>query len=79
MLHLRRPPSRVAAFFRIVFVSLSGEAVGCLLAMPMSAYRLRVLRRMSRTAFSAGSFWLIDFCLIFVPFGHYDEPRNPPL
>ena len=38
-------------------------------------YCLRVLRRISRTALSAGSFLLIDFCLIFVPFGHYDEPE----
>ena len=30
---------------------------------------------MSRMAFSAGSFLLIDFCLIFVPFGHYNEPE----
>ena len=36
---------------------------------------LRVLRRISRTVRSAGSFLLIDFCLIFVPFGHYDEPE----
>ena len=28
-----------------------------------------------RTVLSAGSFLLIDFCLIFVPFGHYDEPE----
>ena len=41
-------------------------------------YRLRVLRRMSRTDFSAGSFWLIDFWLIFVPFGHDDEPEILP-
>ena len=33
---------------------------------------------MSRTAFSAGSFLLMDFCLIFVPFGHYDEPEILP-
>ena len=38
-------------------------------------YCLRVLRRISRTALSTGSFLLIDFCLIFVPFGHYDEPE----
>ena len=38
-------------------------------------YCLRVLRRISRTALSAGSFLVIDFCLIFVPFGHYDEPE----
>ena len=33
------------------------------------------VRRISRTVLSAGSFLLIDFCLIFVPFGHYDEPE----
>ena len=38
-------------------------------------YCLRVLRRISRTALSAGSLLLNDFCLIFVPFGHYDEPE----
>ncbi len=38
-------------------------------------YCLLVLRRMSRTAFSAVSFVLINFRLIFVPFGHYDEPE----
>ena len=32
-------------------------------------YCLRVLRRMSRTAFSAGDFALMDFCLIFTPRG----------
>jgi len=26
----------------------------------------------------AGSFLFIDFCLIFVPFGHYDEPEFLP-
>ena len=31
--------------------------------------------RISRTVLSAGSFLLIDFCLTFVPFGHYDEPE----
>ena len=40
-----------------------------------AVYCLRVLRRISRTVPSAGSFLLIDFCLIFVPFGHYDEPE----
>ena len=40
-----------------------------------AVYCLRVLRRISRTVLSAGSFLLIDFCLIFVPFGHYDEPE----
>ena len=43
-----------------------------------AVYCLRVLRRISRTVLSAGSFLLIDFCLIFVPFGHYDE-TDPPL
>ena len=33
---------------------------------------------MSRTTFSAGPFLLIDFCLIFVPFGHYDETEIIP-
>ena len=27
-------------------------------------------------ACSAGSLLLMVFCLIFVPFGHYDEPEN---
>ena len=40
-----------------------------------AVYCLRVLRRISQTVPSAGSFLLIDFCLIFVPFGHYDEPE----
>ena len=31
---------------------------------------------MSRMACSAGSLLLMVFCLIFVPFGHYDEPEN---
>ncbi len=30
---------------------------------------------MSRIDFSAGSFLLMKFCLIFVPFSHYDEPE----
>ena len=33
---------------------------------------------MSQTTLSAGAFLLIDFCLIFVPFGHYDEPKILP-
>jgi hypothetical protein len=41
-------------------------------------YCLRVLRRISRTVLSAGSFRLIDFCLIFAPFGHDDEPEILP-
>ena len=40
-----------------------------------AVYCLRVLRRISRTVLSAASFLLIDFCLIFVPFGHDDEPE----
>ena len=40
-----------------------------------AVYCLRVLRRISRTVLSAGSFLRIDFCLIFVPFGYYDEPE----
>jgi hypothetical protein len=36
------------------------------------------LRRISRTVFSAVSFVVIDFCLIFVPYGHYDEPKFLP-
>ena len=39
-------------------------------------YRLRVLRRMSRMACSAGSLLLMVFCLIFVPYGHYDQPEK---
>ncbi len=38
-------------------------------------YCLRVCRRISRTACSAPDFGEMDFCLIFVPFGHYDEPE----
>ena len=33
---------------------------------------------MSRIAFSAGFLKVIDFCLIFVPYGHYDEPEILP-
>ena len=35
--------------------------------------RLRVRRRIFRTTCSAGSLAPMDFCLISVPFGHYDE------
>ena len=38
-------------------------------------YCLRVRRRMSRTVCSTPLDELIDFCLICVPFGHYDEPE----
>ena len=41
-------------------------------------YCFRVLRRISRTVFSAVSFVVIDFCLICVPYGHYDEPKILP-
>ena len=37
-----------------------------------------VCRRIYRTTFSAGSFERIDFYLIFVPFGYYDEPEILP-
>jgi hypothetical protein len=30
---------------------------------------------MTQCLFSAGAFLLINFCLIFIPFGHYDEPE----
>ena len=33
---------------------------------------------MSRLTLSAEFFLLIDFCLIFVPFGHYDEAEILP-
>ena len=33
------------------------------------------MRRISRTVRSAASLELIDRCLIFVPFGHDDEPE----
>lgn len=47
-------------------------------------YCLRVIRRISQTVFSVGSFLRIDFRLIFVPFGQCDEPEilhyeNPSL
>ena len=38
-------------------------------------YFRRARRRISRTAFSVGSFDAIDFCPICVPFGHYDGPE----
>ena len=41
-------------------------------------YCLTVLRRISRTTLSAESLLLNDFWLIFVPFGHYDEPKILP-
>ena len=41
----------------------------------LSLILLARLAAISRTALSAGSLLLIDFCLIFVPFGHYDEPE----
>ena len=41
-------------------------------------YCLRVRRQMYRTVFSAGSLARVDFWLIFVPFGHYDEPEILP-
>ena len=47
-------------------------------AVKTAKYCLRVLRRISRTALSDGSLLLNDLCLIFVPFGHYDEPKILP-
>ncbi len=34
-----------------------------------------VLRLKGNMRVSAGSFELMDSCLIFIPFGHYDEPE----
>ena len=41
-------------------------------------YCLRVARRMSLMALSPPVCRVCDFCLIFVPFGHYDEPEILP-
>ena len=41
-------------------------------------YCLRVARRMSLIALVAPVCRVCDFCLIFVPFGHYDEPEILP-
>lgn len=41
-------------------------------------YCLRVRRQISRTVCSAPAFKASDFCLICVPFGHYDEPEILP-
>ena len=38
-------------------------------------YYLRVALRMSLIALAAPVCRVCDFCLIFVPFGHYDEPE----
>ena len=54
---------------------LAAQANTTIQIFSSAVYCLRVLRRISRTVLSAGSFLLIDFCLIFVPFGHYDEPE----
>ena len=43
-----------------------------------AAYCLRVARRMSLIALAAPVWRVCDFCLIFVPFGHYDEPEILP-
>ena len=37
----------------------------------------RVLRLISRTVFST-ALWSSCFCLVFVPFSLYDEPKTPP-
>ena len=41
-------------------------------------YCLRVALRMSLIALAAPVWRVCDFCLIFVPFGHYDEPQILP-
>jgi len=41
-------------------------------------YCLRVARRMSLIALAAPVWRVCNFCLIFVPFGHYDEPETLP-
>ena len=41
-------------------------------------YCLRVARRMSLMVLSAAVCRACDFCLICVPFGHYDEPEILP-
>ena len=41
-------------------------------------YCLRVARRMSLIALAAPVWRVSDFCLIFVPFGHYDETETLP-
>jgi len=38
-------------------------------------FYLCILRQMSPTTFSVGFIVFIDFCFIFVAFGHYDEPE----
>ena len=44
-----------------------------LLSASMTSIELSL--RLTRIAFSAGLFLVIDFCFSFVPFGHYDEPE----
>ena len=41
-------------------------------------YCFRVARRMSLIALAAPVWRVCDFCLIFVPFAHYDEPETLP-
>jgi len=41
-------------------------------------YCFRVARRMSLIALAAPVWRVCDFYLIFVPFGHYDEPETLP-
>ncbi len=56
---------------------LSAMDAAELVGMSERTFR-RYRRRMSRTVFSAGSLARVDFCLIFVPFGHCDEPEILP-
>jgi len=46
--------------------------------LPSAEYCFRVARRMFLTTRSAGAFWLDDFALIFVPYGHCDETKTLP-
>ena len=46
--------------------------------LPSAEYCFRVARRISLTTRSAGGFWLDDFALIFVPYGHCDETKILP-
>jgi len=41
-------------------------------------YYFRVARRMSLIALAAPVWRVCNFCLIFVPFDHYDEPETLP-
>ena len=56
-------------------MAISHEPQGQCGPISSAEFCLCVLRRMSRTIFSAGAFGLMDFCVIFVTFGHNDEPE----